>query len=393
MIFLTLELRVQKLDFWNTTMEIKIICASCGTKFAFDVQPVHGRMPAPVACPGCGVDATAQANTEISNALASAPAAAPVPVARPVSVATPIGAPPAASAPPPGAGLRINRPHAEAAAPGGIAAPPPLPYAAPGRPSAPPPKPQSASSKKMSTILAVIVGILAVLGYGYRWARRISAFSRAARQVAAAHNNNNDESADSGGPKNLWYEKCAILIVQHTNHLEVADACKTFWNDNLHKNLVLTQSKGDEMSPGEYELISAHNGYVRILGAHEWPIPQHEALAQFLSQKFGGLVFEWRSESFADTYHFGVFDQGVKKFHAQMDIKGADADEVVTTSGNDYALAHGFKPGPEGFKEFSVIEADAITRNLGLNLGDESEGLQTNTVMLLKDIGALPRAK
>src|SRR5689334_1384211 len=105
-------------------MEIKVICSSCGTKFAFYVQPVHGRMPAPVACPACGLDATAQANTEISNALAAAPRpASPIPVAQPIPVATPLNVPPPPSAPAP-AGLRINRPH-EAPASGGVAVPAP----------------------------------------------------------------------------------------------------------------------------------------------------------------------------------------------------------------------------------------------------------------------------
>ena len=37
---------------------IKIIC-HCGQKYAFDVQPVDGRMPVPVYCPACGRDGTA----------------------------------------------------------------------------------------------------------------------------------------------------------------------------------------------------------------------------------------------------------------------------------------------------------------------------------------------
>ena len=47
---------------------IKIICP-CGQKYAFDVTPVDGRMPAPIRCPRCGVDGTAVANAIISLAL------------------------------------------------------------------------------------------------------------------------------------------------------------------------------------------------------------------------------------------------------------------------------------------------------------------------------------
>jgi len=47
---------------------IKIICP-CGQKYAFDVSPVDGRMPAPIQCPRCGADGTAVANAIISLAL------------------------------------------------------------------------------------------------------------------------------------------------------------------------------------------------------------------------------------------------------------------------------------------------------------------------------------
>jgi hypothetical protein len=44
---------------------VKIECA-CGQKYAFDVEPVNGRMPATVSCPNCGADGTAAANDFIS---------------------------------------------------------------------------------------------------------------------------------------------------------------------------------------------------------------------------------------------------------------------------------------------------------------------------------------
>lgn len=40
---------------------VKLQCL-CGTRFAFEVEPVEGRMPVPVSCPACGADATEQAN-------------------------------------------------------------------------------------------------------------------------------------------------------------------------------------------------------------------------------------------------------------------------------------------------------------------------------------------
>ncbi len=83
---------------------VKIQCG-CGQRYAFDVEPINGLMPSPVACPVCGVDGTAAANQIIAQVLAAQPA--PVPVARPVLVAAsavravPPRMPPPA-APPPG---------------------------------------------------------------------------------------------------------------------------------------------------------------------------------------------------------------------------------------------------------------------------------------------------
>ena len=60
-------------------MPIKVQC-SCGQKYSFEVEPVGGRMPAPVACPVCGVDGTAAANDIIAQRLSAPPppaAAAP----------------------------------------------------------------------------------------------------------------------------------------------------------------------------------------------------------------------------------------------------------------------------------------------------------------------------
>jgi hypothetical protein len=51
---------------------IKIIC-SCGQKYAFDVYPLNGRMPAPVQCPVCGMDGTAVANEAIARTLGAQP--------------------------------------------------------------------------------------------------------------------------------------------------------------------------------------------------------------------------------------------------------------------------------------------------------------------------------
>jgi hypothetical protein len=68
---------------------IKIQCG-CGQRYAFDIEPVNGLMPSPVACPVCGADGTAVANEIIAQTLAAQPA-----VVRPaVAAARPVVAPP-----------------------------------------------------------------------------------------------------------------------------------------------------------------------------------------------------------------------------------------------------------------------------------------------------------
>jgi len=106
---------------------LKVEC-ECGQRYAFDVEPVHGRMPAPVACPTCGADGTGKANAMLAQmpvaaSRAIAPVAVPLAVAAPAAMAAPaprlVGTTPRAA------------PVAVASAP--YAAPPPLP------PSLPPP--------------------------------------------------------------------------------------------------------------------------------------------------------------------------------------------------------------------------------------------------------------
>jgi hypothetical protein len=62
---------------------IRIEC-ECGQPYAFDIEPVNGRMPVTVACPTCERDGTAAANQIISQSLAP-----PTPNPPPPSASTP----------------------------------------------------------------------------------------------------------------------------------------------------------------------------------------------------------------------------------------------------------------------------------------------------------------
>jgi hypothetical protein len=85
---------------------IKIQCV-CGQRYAFDVEPVNGRMASPVACPVCGADGTIAANAIIAQNAEPQPAVAPEPIVR-LHVATPASTiQPALSAPAPRRGAPL----------------------------------------------------------------------------------------------------------------------------------------------------------------------------------------------------------------------------------------------------------------------------------------------
>jgi len=91
---------------------IKIQCG-CGQRYAFDVEPIAGRMPGAVSCPVCGADGTSAANAVLAGHFQAQPPAPPVRVSvaagappTPAHTATAVAAPvrvavasPASSAP------------------------------------------------------------------------------------------------------------------------------------------------------------------------------------------------------------------------------------------------------------------------------------------------------
>lgn len=102
-------------------MPIKIQCG-CGQRYAFDAEPVDGRLAVPVNCPVCGVDGTAAANEIIARSLPAPPANSPPPTGTRMRVAvaatpTPVS-PQSSPTLPPGASVvarmsMVNREQAE----------------------------------------------------------------------------------------------------------------------------------------------------------------------------------------------------------------------------------------------------------------------------------------
>jgi hypothetical protein len=92
---------------------IKIQCA-CGQRYAFDVEPVAGRMPGAVCCPICGADGTTAANTALAQKLGAPPIAVPM--------VNPVLAAPSPGSSAGGKTVRVAAPALAAAAPAQLVA-------------------------------------------------------------------------------------------------------------------------------------------------------------------------------------------------------------------------------------------------------------------------------
>lgn len=101
-------------------IDVKLEC-HCGQQYAFDVEPVEGRMPTEVQCPNCGSDGTAAANAFIARLLPPPSPAPSTPVPKPGALRISSTAP--HSAP----GL----PSAVAVSPAVLPPPPPPPHLPP----------------------------------------------------------------------------------------------------------------------------------------------------------------------------------------------------------------------------------------------------------------------
>jgi hypothetical protein len=118
---------------------VKVEC-DCGQRYAFDVEPVHGRMPAPVVCPVCGADGTAKANIILAQSAVAVPRASLAAPAMRVALAAPVAL--AVAAPPPPMPPSLPPPRAV------TAAPPPIPVPAGPRPAIARPRAQKPTRGK-----------------------------------------------------------------------------------------------------------------------------------------------------------------------------------------------------------------------------------------------------
>jgi len=404
-------------------MEIKIQCG-CGSKFAFDVEPVRGRMPMSLACPRCGVDQTAQADQQISRQLAPPPLPngrrgmkilnlpgynvdplPPVPVT-PVAAALPVAAmhedapplsipitantPQAADAPalppapaPSGGGLKVTRTKHEAPQ-----APPALPAAASSAStteSAPPKHTYKApaitfeegGSRGIMGWLklarkyagALIVGFFVVL-------KILAKTSFLAKIVAVIFG-----AAAASGSSNLaeldWnfnYSDATQIYIKSDDHQKVLDACTAYWK-NQGKTVKAETSGLKEVTPNHYLLTPPHHGYTALVGSYNWEPGFVDGLAKDLSTQLNTTVM-----TFADTdqdskgaHRFAVYEAGQKHFahHYEYAMVGKEIKDSFHVEGENWVKDKGyFKPGKDGFAEFTPLHINLISHKLGLHWWD-----------------------
>ena len=241
------------------------------------------------------------------------------------------------------------------------------------------PKPKTQWVTIIATTLVIAGIVIGGWKMAVKWYRGIKAVAEIATTIG-------EISSGNVAPyqSNFDYFDSVVLFIRHTNHLEIGDACKSYWKEHLKKNLTIG-ADGEMAQVGDYQLIPAHNGYVRIFGTLEWPAAQYEAVSQHLSQKFNTLVFEVSESDFSGAFHFGVYEQGTRKFHAKTEFKrvAGDMEEFVKTEGNEWAIANGYKPDEDlGFNAFYLDDADEITQRLGMKFWDEPEGTEIKGVLM-----------
>lgn len=409
-------------------MEIKIQCG-CGVKFAFEVEPVQGRMPVALACPRCGADQTAQANQQIALKLAPAPLPdgrrglkilnlpgynidpPPVPIAIPVAalrgdttpLAIPIGdhsattaAAPVAAALPPGmppapeapaapsvGGLKVNKTKkAESHAP------PPVPSttaepveesAAPRKTYTPLPAPVYDDEPpkgilgwlKVSgkAVAGTAVGFLVVLKFLIKTPFLAKLIAVIFGTVAASKS-----SEALNLDWNFKYDNATQIYVKADDNKKVVDACNVYWQSQS-KPLKVEASGLHSVMENHYLVTPPHQGYVAIVGSFNWSTNFVDGLSKDLSTQLNTttIMFMEKEDFKKGGHRFAVFQSGQKQFsyNYAMWMAGQEIKDSFQVEGEDWVKQNGyFKPGKEGFAEFDTLHANLISHKLGLHWYD-----------------------
>lgn len=340
-------------------MEIKVQC-DCGQKFKFDVEPVNGRMPFTVNCPVCGADGAARANVILQQLLPPTP----IPVAS--------APPPPAPAPMRPAGLSINRPHT----PPSVA-----PVAA-----ATEAEDQEDDSAEAGGVREVKVGwkTWLIIAFFILWGI-VASIDKISQKVTAVANliawvkgltGHGDDKASDGTSTALTQvsnvlpdDDGTLLLVKTADVAAVAQACVGFYGEH-NKQKLFTLATTNAAFEGNFMAHATDNGYVVIDGSIFWEekdVANLTALAEFLSKKLATTSVSALMGDDAETGVVAIYENGERKFRCDRNIRigAGELIEDVKLEGQNWATGLGFKPGEDGWKGFTMDDADNLAQHLG----------------------------
>lgn len=347
-------------------MEIKVQC-DCGQKFKFEVEPVHGRMPFTVNCPVCGADGTPRANVILQQLLPPQPLASG-------------SAPPPAPAPAPmrPAGLSISRPQP----------PPPAVTAAEADPAESAAAEDSPESGGVHVIKlgwkgwgAIAVVVLLGIGGSYLKSAQRS-FVRDSLdwvfdKVTGKSSTTTDEATsvslagkESAAIKTVLPDDNGIMVlVKQPDAAAVAQGCVDFYAEHNKQKLYSLTTTNDQ-AEGVFMVQAVDNSYVEIDGAISWEakdVANVTALSEFLSKKFATTCVCALMGDDAEAGTVVIYENGERKFRCdrELRIRNGDVVDDVKIAGQAWATGLGFQPGADGWKGFTMEDADHLTQQIG----------------------------
>jgi hypothetical protein len=382
-------------------MEIKVQC-DCGQKFKFDVEPVNGQVPFAVKCPVCGMDGTPRANVILQQALASMPAPPPPPP-RPIGLSISSAPQPVASesAPPPPpapmrpAGLSINRPQSAQ--------------------HAPPPAPMSATKKKNNeneeededgeegsygvkvtnlgwkgyALIAFFI-LIAIGGSWLKsaernlvrntldwiWEKATGSTSKKDKVIAVPVETSNQGSTVKW--EVLPADSATAIFVKTEDQPAVIAACTEFYLKTFKQKLFTGTTTNVHNVPDSalYIVLPAKLGTVEINGPsffNDQINTNLHSMSEFISRKLSAATVCALIGDDAETGIVTIYENGERKFHSEhsITIAAGDIKDVTKVTGEEWATGLGFKTGVDGYKKFSMDDAERLVQLLGFKSDDE----------------------
>lgn len=269
-------------------------------------------------------------------------------------------------------GLSINRPHTPPAA---------APVAATGEA-----EDEENDSAEEGGVREVKVGwkTWLIIGFFVLWgivasidkiSQKVTAVSNLIAWVKGLTGHGDDQAADGTSTTvtqitNVLPDDDGTMVLVKTNDAAaVAQVCVDFYSERTKQKL-FTLMTTNAASEGNFMAHATDNGYVVIDGSIFWEekdAASLTALAEFLSKKLTTISVAALMGDDAETGVVTIYENGERKFQCERDIRlrGGDLVDDVKLEGQSWATGLGFKPGKDGWKGFTMDDADNLAQHLG----------------------------